>query len=435
MRTVGYLYCDPLWETQTVPLDWGQPVDQVYEDADAKRPQLQVLLKDAAQSPPAYVLVRRLEEFGSSLDAVTDCLTQLESLAVCVIALEQDYRSTAVGLSAEPQANLLILFNSIQQAQRSRQIREGHALNRMKGLPPPGRAPYGYRRGRDRYVIDRSVAPILRDFFEHFLLYGSIRGAVRHLAQKHSKQISVSTGHRWLTHPVYRGNLVFRNAEVQPNTHAPLLLHEEAAQVDRLLQRNRSLAPRAASAPRSLSGLVTCQQCQSIMTVSRVTARRRSQEYLYLRPVTCPQQPKCRALSYSMVLQQTIAQICQTLPPAVANLTQPPVERIRSELLAAIHQKQQAMVQLPELIAQQILDDKTGALRRYTLNAEIAQVEARLAQLPPVNLLETVQTVSLQQFWMDLSEAERRFYFREFLDGIEIIRQDASWSIYLRFRF
>jgi DNA invertase Pin-like site-specific DNA recombinase len=435
MRTVGYLYHDPLGEAQGTPPDWGRPVDYLYEDADAKRPQLQALLKDVAESPPAYVLVRRLEELGSSLATVADCLAQLESLSVCVVALEQDYCSTTVESSTPPQPQWLALFNTIQHAQRSRQIREGHALNRIKGLPPPGRAPYGYRRGRDRYVIDRSVAPILRDFFEHFLLYGSIRGAVRHLAQKHGKQISASTGHRWLTHPVYRGNLVFRNAEVQPNTHAPLLLREEAAQVDRLLQRNRSLAPRAASAPRSLSGLVTCQQCQSLLSISRVTAHRRPQEYLYLRPVACPQKPKCRALPYAAVLQAAIAKICQTLPPAVANLNQPPIEHIRAELLAAITQKQQAIMQLPTLIAQQILDDKTAALRRYTLNTEIAQIQARLAQLPPVNLSETVQTVSLQQFWIDLSEAERRFYFREFLDGIEVVRQAPNWSIHLRFRF
>jgi DNA invertase Pin-like site-specific DNA recombinase len=440
MRTVGYLYYDPTWEKRVDPSTWAWSVDQVYEDADAKRPQLQVLLKEAAQTPPDYVVVRRLEEFGASLSAVTQCLTQLESFGVCVVALEQGYRSIQnsmeLGAAATvSQSELLALLTVVQQQQRSRLIREGHALNRVKGLPPPGRAPYGYRRGRDRYVIDRSVAPILRDFFDHFLLYGSIRGAVRHIAQKHGKKISTSTGQRWLTHPVYRGNLAFQNRDVQSDTHAPLLLREEAAQIDRLLQRNRSLAPRSAGAPRSLSGLVTCQQCQSPMSVSRVTSHRQTHEYLYLRPITCSQRPKCRALRYEVVLQKTIEAICQTLPQAVAGLTQPPVEQIKAELLGAIAKKQQVIAQLPELVSQQVLDSKTADLRAYTLKTEIAQLQTKLAQLPPVNLLETSKTVSLQQFWLDLSEAERRFYFREFMDSIEIVRGVADWSIHLQFRF
>jgi hypothetical protein len=30
-----------------------------------------------------------------------------------------------------------------------------HARNRLKSLPPPGKASYGYRRGKDKYTIDR----------------------------------------------------------------------------------------------------------------------------------------------------------------------------------------------------------------------------------------------------------------------------------------
>jgi DNA invertase Pin-like site-specific DNA recombinase len=439
MRTLAYLYSDPTYEAIADPVDWGQKVDQIYEDADAKRSQLQALLKDVAQSPPHCLILRRLEELGDSLTAVTDCLTQLETLGICVIALEQQYRSApdselgASGIVAKPE--FLELLNTIQQQQRSRKIRQGHGLNRLKGLPPPGRAPYGYRRGRDRYIIDRTVTPVVRDFFEQFLLYGSLRGAVRYIEKKHGKKISVATGQRWLRNPVYRGDLEYKNKEVLAGTHMPIVTGDEAAQVDRLLRRNRNLAPRAASAPRSLSGLVACQLCQSPMSVSRVTARRKTREYLYLRPMTCPQKPQCRALKYDAVFEKTIEQICEVLPQAIAGINQPPLDQIKAGVADTIHGKQQILEQLPDLVIQHVLDEKTANLRAYTLKTEIAELQGKLAQLPPVNLIETAKTVSIPQFWLDLSESERRFYLREFIRGIELVREGANWSVQLNFIF
>lgn len=103
------------------------------------------------------------------------------------------------------------------------------------------KAPYGYRRGKERYILDRSVSPIVKEFFDRFLIYGSLRGAVRHLEKRYGKKISVTTGRRWLTNPVYRGDLEYKNGEIISNTHPPIISRDEAAQVDRLLRRNQRL--------------------------------------------------------------------------------------------------------------------------------------------------------------------------------------------------
>jgi DNA invertase Pin-like site-specific DNA recombinase len=436
MSTLAYFYYDPVLDPKPDVSAWGWTFDRVYEDADSRRSQLQSLRQAAVQSPPRYLVLRRLEELGDSLKIVTDCLSELESLGVCIVALEQNYRSkSAEALATASTPDLLALLADVQQQQRSRKIRQGHAQNRIKGLPPPGKAPYGYRRGRDRYVIDKTVAVVVREFFDYFLLYGSLRGAVRHIEKKYSKKISVSTGQHWLMNPAYRGDLSYQDRSVLSDTHTPLISRDEAAQVDRLMRRNRSLASRAASSLRSLSGLVVCQQCQSSMTISRVTAHRQTYEYLYLRPIACPQQPKCKALSYETVLEKTIERICQDLPSAVAGLTLPPLDQLKAGLTAAINIKQAALAQLPALIAQQVLDEQTAELRAYTLKTEIAEIRNRIAQFPPVNLLETSKTVSIPEFWLDLSETERRFYFREFIRAIEIVRREQDWNVNLSFIF
>ena len=109
---------------------------------------------------------------------------------------------------------------------------------------------------------------------------------------------------------------------------------------------------------------------------------------------------------------------------------------IENKLKQEIIQKQEMIDQLSVLLQQSVLDRETFELRNYKLRYEIAQLENQIAQLPPGNLPAIANAVSLQQFWLDLSETERRFYFREFIKQIKIVRPDPqSWSLELVFIF
>jgi len=437
MTTIAYLFCNPLLDTPVSPSIWGLEVDKVYQDL-GKRQELEQLLLDCQKQPPKYLLIRRLEELGDTIQAISEILTQIENLGIEVIVTEQPYSSSHLN-NTNPQnirATLTQLLQEIQKNQDSRRLRLGHAHNRLQALPPPGKAPFGYRRGKDRYILDRSTACVVKDFFDQFLLYGSLRGAVRYLEKRYGKKISVSTGHRWLTNPVYRGDLGYHNHDIIPNTHQPIISREEAAQIDRLLRRNSSLPPRTATAPRSLAGLVVCQQCQSPMTITKVTTKGKKREYLYLRPINCQEKPPCKAIDYHKVFHQTIDQICQNLPQAVPGINNNNLAGVKDYLTAQINQKQDIIAQLPTLEKQGILDAETTQLRRYKLATEIAQLRSQLDQLPPGNLKAIAQTVSLPQFWLDLSESERRFYLREFIQKIELIHLDYNnWEVKIIFIF
>jgi DNA invertase Pin-like site-specific DNA recombinase len=441
MKIVAYLYSNPLLEEAPEENIWGLEVDRIYQDI-GEHQQLQKLIEECALEAPRYLLVRRLEELGDDIEIICDRLHQLESWGVEIITTEQDYSSPQWSQFNHQQLKLKLgnLLQEIQLNQQRTRIEQGHARNRLKMLPPPGKAPYGYRRGQDRYLIDKSTAPVVKDFFERFILFGSLRGAVRYLEKRYGKKISPTTGRNWLINPVYRGNLQYKkqakNQSIISHTHTAIINAEEAAQIDRLLRRNRILPPRTASAPRSLAGLIICQQCQIGMNIISVTQHNRKKEYLYLRCAKCPQQPKCKGIPYSQILTQTINQICVELPLAVAQLELPQESVINKTYQQQIAEKQIILQQLPDLEKQGILDSQTSALRNYKLRAEIAQLEIAIAQLPPNNLKAIAQAVSLPQFWLDLSEAERRFYFREFIKKIEIVRDESkSWSIQLKFIF
>ncbi|BAZ37883.1 hypothetical protein NIES4101_38090 [Calothrix sp. NIES-4101] len=435
MSVFAYTYTDLLLETTPESDIWGEwEVERVYEDLRTRfskgentRSQLQKLLADCCTSTPQYLLVRRLEELGDSLEEVRSRMLELQSLGITLVAIEQGYNSSENTLNSR--LELINLIQNLQYQQRSRRIRQAHARKRLEIAPPPGKVPYGYKRGQSKYIVDRTTAPVVKDFFENFLLYGSLRGAVQYLAKKYHKKISVTTGKRWLTNPVYRGDTAYKNGEIISNTHAPIITKEEAAQVDRLLRRNSRLPSRSASAPRSLAGLVICKQCQSPMTITRVTTRKKDKEYLYLRPISCPQKPKCGAISYSEVLEKTIAVVCRDLPQAVAGINSPETEIVKHNLSDEISRHQQILAQIPELVDTGILDVETAKLRAYKLRTEISALQAKFATLPPVNLSSVAQAISIPQFWFDLSESERRFYLREFIRQIEILRQDTNWKV------
>ncbi len=435
MRSVAYLYFDPVLEPTPDLTIWQ--IDHVYQDfaiEKSNRSQFQQLIADCETDPIDRLIIRKLAELGDSIEEIQDRLLQLESLNITLITTESENQF---------EANTLQQLQKLQHDQRSHRIRQGHARNRIKALAPPGKAPYGYRRNRNRYVLDRATAPVVKEFFDRFLLFGSLRGAVRYLEKKYGKKISASTGQHWLTNPVYRGDLAYQNGETIRDAHAAILSRDEAAQIDRLLRRNRRLPSRTASAPRSLAGLVICKQCDSPMTITRTTSRSKNQkEYLYLRPTRCPRQ--CKAIAYDEVLQATIDTICEALPRAVAGVTMPDLERVKQMIQAEIAQKQAILDELSGLLDRGILDTETMDLRSYKLRTEIAALQNKLAQLPPISLSAIAQTVSIPQFWLDLSESERRFYFREFIRQIDLDREasspsgnrtDTDWSLKLNFIF
>lgn len=464
MKILAYCFSDPLLEPTPDPAQWplnwasldgpdlelaGIYLDLATVETSPKarkrsprsgteelRPQWQELLQRCRSEAIDAVVVREVAELGQSVQEVSDRLAQLEALQVRVLTLAQTTAPQPNGLSdpALPPQTLHRL-QTLQHQQRSQRIRQGHARNRLQALPPPGKAPYGYRRGKQGYVIDLATSPVVKEFFDQFLLYGSVRGAVRYLAKRYGKKIAPSTGQRWLSNPVYRGDLEYQDGQILRDTHPALLSRDEAAQIDRLLRRNRQIAPRAASAPRALAGLVSCAVCGSSMTITRVTQHNRSTEYLYLRPRRCTQQPKCSAIPYDEVLQATIQRICQDLAPMATGANLPDLSQARQGLQRAIAAKAELLAQLPALVDQGILDHETAALRSYKLRTEQAALENQAAQLPPVDLKATIATISIPEFWYDLSEAERRFYFREFLQAIHLLRTETGWHLNLVFFF
>lgn len=116
-------------------------------------------------------------------------------------------------------------------------------------------------------------------------------------------------------------------------------------------------------------------------------------------------------------------------------INSPQLDALKNHFSEAIATQQHILDSLPALIETGVLDVETAKLRAYKLHTEISALQQNLATLPPVNLRSVAQAVSIPQFWLDLSESERRFYFREFIRQIEIVRQEQKWELHINFIF
>lgn len=427
MTLIGYLYYP-----QTYPQTLGQldPQDSaclqqagatdVFLDWGSRQSLNQVLSLIEQQSTDGLV-VMQLADLGDSVAACHQIFLRILQSGCQLFQVNAD---GGIRLFRDPQ-DWLIALSDLPQILRSRVMQQRYARNRLDKKPPPGAAPYGYKREENRYVLERRQAALVKAFFEHFLVYGSLRESVRYL-EKQGKKISVATGRRWLSHPVYRGDLAFPTAQpgesVIRNTHNPILSRDEAAQIDRWLKRNRVISRRSASAPRALAGLVKCQACGSALRIIQTTHRGRD-PYLYLRCPTCRY-----GLGYSSVLDQIIDLICTQLPQKLNNWDATPLAGIKAQIEGQIAHNEGILAQLPALEQQGILDASTHHYRRFQLEQDNTTLLAQLEQFPPADLPQVARNLSIRPFWDDLSEIERRRYFREFIHQV-LAQSDGAIQI------
>lgn len=439
MTTIAYTYTEPTIDVISDISIWGLEVERVYQDI-SKREQLEELIRDCQFKAPNYLLIRHLAEFGDNLEQVNRVINIIENLGIEIIAIAQDYNSSKFKIIDESRKKqqLINIWQEIEQVQKKRLLKQAHAQNRLKILPPPGKAPFGYLRGKESYIINRATAPIIKDFFTRFLLFGSLQDSVNYLQQKYQKKIAISTARYWLTNPVYRGDLIYQKNQLISNTHAPIISREESAQIDRILKSHQRFAPHSTSANYCLAGLVQCQICQSSLKINNVKQKNKSKKYLYLMPTKCPKNQTCKSLKYDQVLTKVINYICDNLPEKINQIQLPNTNFFQENLLNQIKQKEELLLNLPELIKQEIFDPETAKIRTYQLKKEIAELQQKINQLPPSNLITIAKNLSISQFWQDLSEVEKRFYLREFIKQIYIKlphKNNPSWALDILFVF
>ena len=391
--------------------------------ATTDRPGLQQALRAARAGRFDVLLVYRVDRFSRRLSDLLDLLNDLDDAGVAFASATEPFdTSTSIGRML---VQLLGVFAEFERETIIDRVTKGMTAKASKGKWPGGRRPFGYYVDREtqKLVPHPEEAPHLREIFR---LYTQERYGTRAIADELNRRgVRCRTGKPWSGHaiariianPAYAGDISYGDVYVE-DAHQPLIDRET-------WQRACAIAAARASAQTQralsgsdyhLTGLITCPDCGHKYIGTSATGRHRTYRYY-----TCFSRVRygthgCQAARLpadhadAAVLEalcdfytQSGDLITDAVTRAQARHRDSHADRHAEHgaILAHIKTKEAAIERYHQAFENGTMDDATAGHRLKTLQAEITQLKARVAELadtistepamPAAGTIETIQ--------------------------------------------
>lgn len=263
-------------------------VDAGASAKSADRPDLMRMVKYVKQHKVAYCIVHKIDRLARNrADDVTIHLA-LQQAGVLLVSATENIDETPSGMLLHGIMSTIAEFYSRNLAT---EVAKGMTQKAING-GTNGKAPIGYRnirlrddQGRENRTIelDPDRAPLIEWAFK---AYASGNWTVSQLhdeltsrglttlptPKRPSKPLAVSSVHRLLTNPYYKGDVVYRGTRYKGN-HPALVPAEVWYQVQAVLTAHKSAAEATQIHDHYLKGTIHCGQCGSRLIVSNAKNR------------------------------------------------------------------------------------------------------------------------------------------------------------------
>lgn len=258
-------------------------IDEGFSAGSKNRPELQRMLKDLHRFE--LIIFTKLDRFTRNVLDANEMVNEFNRVGVSIKAVEEDDvdTSTADGMFM---FNLKVSLAQRELAKGSERVKTVFEYKVNRGQPITGSLPVGFKidtkaDGEKQVVIDEKDAPFIRDFYEHFRQYHSIRAAGRFVNEKHNQDRSYSFFSRLLINELYcgmfRGNADFCKGYVS---------REEWEEMQQLKKRHVKTTP--TKNVYLFSSLLDCPVCGRRLTVNCTFKNMKDgskKKYIYYR---CP---------------------------------------------------------------------------------------------------------------------------------------------------
>ncbi len=263
-------------------------VDAGASAKSADRPDLMRMVKYVKQHKVAYCIVHKIDRLARNrADDVTIHLA-LQQAGVLLVSATENIDETPSGMLLHGIMPTIAEFYSRNLAT---EVAKGMTQKAING-GTNGKAPIGYRnirlrddQGRENRTIelDPDRAPLIEWAFK---AYASGNWTVSQLhdeltsrglttlptPKRPAKPLAVSSVHRLLTNPYYKGDVVYRGTRYKGN-HPALVPAEVWYQVQAVLTAHKSAAEATQIHDHYLKGTIHCGQCGSRLIVSNAKNR------------------------------------------------------------------------------------------------------------------------------------------------------------------
>jgi site-specific DNA recombinase len=167
--------------------------------------------------------------------------------------------------------NIMLTFAAFERELISERVRDKVIQRVKRGLHTGGLPPFGYKSDRGTLVLDPPRDQHIKLIFETYAKTQSIRSVLKALSNREiltrrGRDFYDSVIWNLLRNPIYTGQVLHKK-KLHPGRHPAII---STALFDHV-QKIKAEAPRGRPTPETLlpfAGLIRCEECGSIMTVS-----------------------------------------------------------------------------------------------------------------------------------------------------------------------
>lgn len=393
----------------------GRYADRAVSGKTDKRPQFQLMMRDAKKGTFDYVIAWKSNRMGRNMLQAMVNESKLAEHGVKCLYVEEDFDDTAAGRFA---LRNMMNVNQFYSENMAEDIRRGLMDNAQK-CKVNGKLPLGYRKGPDgEYVVDEAGAAIVREIFQRIVDGWTIFEIMADLNQR---GVRTGTGGQWkkqsfdklLQNENYIG--VYRYSDVRIENGIPVIIPKDQFERVQVILKNK---PNARGSGRLhseylLSGKVFCGLCGSPMTAQCGTARDGTKRDYYM----CNRRRYEHACEKKTVPKEKLERrVAESVKLALQD--DDLVEKIVCGYAAALAE---AFDETQKLALQSELDDVNMRLKNILAAIEAGifneQTQARMQELTD-SRKELEEALRLEEMANDFPTPDRiRFDLLEFRNG------------------
>lgn len=257
--------------------------DRALTGRTDKRPQFQMMIKDAAKMNFEIVLVYKLNRFARNRYDSARYKHKLKTYGVKLVSAMENIAEDASGILLESVIEGMAEYYS---AELSENVLRGMTENVLEGKWPGGVLPYGYAFDANHHlVLDPIRSEAVRIAYRLLLSNHSKKYILNYLNERHytsvnGGKISYSNLHSMLTNERCTGTMIWRG--IRKENAFPAIIDKnifDKAQI--ILERRKRNRMKSTNSDFFLTGKLFCGKCGARMIGTSGTSKTKSTYYYY----------------------------------------------------------------------------------------------------------------------------------------------------------
>lgn len=414
--------------------DWESElyVDDGYSAKDLNRPQINKLFKAIEEGKIKTVVIYKLDRITRNVRNLYELMDLFDKSDCKLISLTESLDTS----SASGRFFITMLG---AMAQWERETIGERTFVGMKEAIKSGKvnskAPFGYTRKKDSFIINESEANMVKTMFEKY-----DRGiGVDTIIKDFQKEGLIPMDKVWdptkifriLENRVYIGEYVvtFRDGEVYVNSSVflPIISNELFDSVQDVLKRKKKFHTRVKGTSRIFSGVLTCKNCGGeIFGDNPVGYRYRCKNKFKLEGCTCG---TFKEEELEREFNKFILEVFNSIDEDVIGSAKSNITTNKVKLLKRLDRIKNIKSKNHIAFENDLIDLDEYKLRIQELNVEEIELTKLLGEVTDVPKIFSISNKDFESLWYSLDRSDRRNIVLKYINKIIMYKEPKGQTL------